>query len=79
MQRMGFATGLSTPSMSEWKAYDELFDDKLTASNIEALDALLNDAGKDRAAEMQGHLLDCIAAHTLVYTICVIFKAELVC
>jgi len=28
MQRMGFATGLSMPSMSEWKAYDELFDDK---------------------------------------------------
>ena len=49
MQRMGFATGLSMPSMSEWKAYDELFDDKLTASNIEALDVLLNDAGKDRA------------------------------
>ena len=46
MQRMGYVTGLSTPTLSGQKAYERLFDTKLTTSNIEALDALFADGGK---------------------------------
>jgi hypothetical protein len=37
MQRIGYTKG---PSASELKDYDKIFDGNLTASNIEALDAL---------------------------------------
>jgi hypothetical protein len=43
---MGFFTGLSTPSVSGQKAYEGLFDAKLTASNIKPLDALFADGEK---------------------------------
>ena len=46
MQRMGYTKGLSAPSVSELEAFDKLFDDSLTASNAEALDALFSAVGK---------------------------------
>jgi hypothetical protein len=63
MQRIGYTKG---PSTSELKDYDKIFDGNLTASNIEALDALFLDGGKGSsrhaatkaAAKTQGHLLD---------------------
>lgn len=74
MQRMGFVMGLSTPSASERKAYGRLFDGKLTASNIEALDMRSSQTlGKGRAGDeqTQDHLLGCIIAHILVvYHLC---------
>jgi hypothetical protein len=69
---MGFATGHSTPSASERKAYDELFDDKLTTSNIEALDALLNDARKDRA-DNSGDARPPLRFHRCAYFGCIPF------
>jgi hypothetical protein len=62
MQRIGYTKG---PSTSELKDYDKIFDGNLTASNIEALDALFLDGGKGSsrhaatkaAAKTQGHLL----------------------
>ena len=46
MQRMGYTKGPSAPSASELEAFDKIFDGKLTASNVEALDALFPDGGK---------------------------------
>jgi hypothetical protein len=38
---MGYTKDPSAPSASELEAFDKLFDGNLTASNAEALDALL--------------------------------------
>ena len=46
MQRMGYTKGPSAPSASKLEAFDKIFDGKLTASNVEALDALFLDGGK---------------------------------
>ena len=46
MLRMGYTKGTSVPSASELEAFDKIFDGKLTASNVEALDALFPDGGK---------------------------------
>ena len=37
---------ISMPSVSGQKAYEEIFEGNLNASNVEALDALFMDAGK---------------------------------
>ena len=46
MQRMGYTRHLSAPSASELEAFDTLFDDNLTASEVEALDELVPAVGK---------------------------------
>jgi hypothetical protein len=46
MQRMGYTKDSLVPSTSELEAFDKLFDGNLTASNAEALDALLPAVGK---------------------------------
>jgi hypothetical protein len=46
MQRIGYTKGPSASSASELEAFDKVFDDNLTASNVEALDALFSDGGK---------------------------------
>jgi hypothetical protein len=46
MQRIDYVKGPSMPSVSGQKAYEKLFDAKLTASNIEALDAFFTDIEK---------------------------------
>ena len=43
---MGYTKGLSAPSVSELEAFDKLFDDNLTASNVDALDMLFLALGK---------------------------------
>jgi len=45
-QCMGYTKSLSVSSTSELKAFDKIFDDNLTASNVEALDMLFSDGGK---------------------------------
>ena len=46
MQRMGYTRGPPAPSASELEAFDTLFDDNLTASEVEALDELVPAVGK---------------------------------
>jgi hypothetical protein len=46
MQHTDWATGLSTPSVLGRKTYDKLFKAGLSASNIEALDALFTNIQK---------------------------------
>ena len=43
MQRMCYTKDPSAPSASELKAFDKIFAGNLTASNVEALDALFPD------------------------------------
>jgi hypothetical protein len=43
---MSYTKGLLAPSASELETFDKLFDDDLTASNAEALDALVQAAAK---------------------------------
>ena len=49
MQRLDFASGLSTPSEEGRKAYDNLFDG--TAGNGKTLNALFNDTGRGSCRE----------------------------
>jgi hypothetical protein len=64
---MGMTKGFSTPSTLAKKAYEELFDTRLSASNIEALRELFPACRLgSRAAAMQGNDLGRIAAPTLV-------------
>jgi hypothetical protein len=53
MQRIGYTKGPATPSASELEAFDKIFDGNLTASNVEALDALFPDGGKGSARQPQ--------------------------
>ena len=46
MQRMGYTKGPSASSALELEAFDKLFDGNLTASNVQALDALFLAVGK---------------------------------
>jgi len=43
----------SAPSTSELEAFDRIFDGNLTASNIEALDALFPDGGKGSSSNRE--------------------------
>ena len=43
---MGYTKDPSAPSESELEAFDNIFDGNLTASNVEARDALFPDGGK---------------------------------
>jgi hypothetical protein len=43
---MGYSKGPSAPSASEPEAFDKIFDNNMTVSNIEALDALFPYGGK---------------------------------
>jgi len=43
---MGYTKSPSATSASELEAFDKIFDGNLTASNVEALDALFPDGGK---------------------------------
>ena len=45
-QRMCYTKGPSATSASEVEAFDKIFDANLTASNVEALDALFPNGGK---------------------------------
>ena len=47
IQRMCYTSGPSAPSVLELEAFDKIFDDNLIASNVEALDMLFPDGGKD--------------------------------
>jgi hypothetical protein len=50
---MGYIKGPSVPSASELKAFDKIFDDNLTESNIKALDALFLGGGKGLSKQPQ--------------------------
>ena len=52
---MGYIKGPSTPSASKLEAFDKLFNSNLTASNAEALDALLPPAGKGLSIQPRKH------------------------
>jgi hypothetical protein len=71
--------GTLTLSMSERKAYDELFNSKLTTSNIEALDVLFTYIWpeiKDSAGRPPLRLHHYV--YLGLYTICVILKPRTV-
>ena len=46
MQRMGYIKGPLAPSASELEAFNQIFNGNMTASNVEALDALFSDGEK---------------------------------
>jgi hypothetical protein len=48
---MGYTKDPSAPSASELEAFNKIFDGNLTASNVEALDALFPDGGKGSARQ----------------------------
>jgi hypothetical protein len=50
---MGYTKGPSAPSASELEAFDKIFDDNLTTSNVEALDALFPGGGKGSSMQLQ--------------------------
>jgi hypothetical protein len=82
MQCMDLATGLATPSMLGKKAYERLFDAGLTASNIEALDALFLDIGSGSRRELRRRKPTTYAALppiSRLFTTCVILKLESSC
>jgi hypothetical protein len=55
MQCMGYTKGPLAPSTSELEAFNKIFDDNLTASNVEALDAPFPDGGKGSSRPSQRH------------------------
>jgi hypothetical protein len=54
MQCMGYIKGPIAPSTSEVEAFDRLFDDNLTASEAEAMNALFPAVGKSPSRQLRG-------------------------
>jgi hypothetical protein len=53
MQRMGYIRGPSTPSASEVKAFDKLFDGNLIASEAEVMEELFPAVEKDPSRQLR--------------------------
>ena len=47
MQRLGLVTGLSTPSASTMKTYEEVYEAGSDDSNVEAREALFHGVGNE--------------------------------
>ena len=55
IQHQDLVKGLSTPSASLKKAYEALYEARPNASNIEALETLFQDTGKESRRKQQKH------------------------
>ena len=82
MQRMGYTKGPSVPTESELEAFDKIFAGNLTASNVQALDALFPDGGKGSSRQLRRHKATSYVASLCrfwLFSFYVISKLEVCC